>query len=612
MKDNKKLFEEFFITMMESKFQGKTSYIEMPDNNCFKFCLKECIYCLSKNENKERNIRDYSIAVFNNFYKFMQQDIIFKNVNDFEYRNLILKLKHYSENQSDETSKQKLAYFNRINNYYSKKYFKKCYLMLIDLYNSENDLDFNKLYFLENVFFNELLSLKMNFKYIGFSLELYKNEKFDNILDFIKFLYYHNRDNMEIYIPLKNYTDKDIEFLKKNQEIETINTNVYCKTYETRFVDFYSWVEKQIIRIESLFNALRFYTESELDFDLEKNIIIHSSYFDEILEVPFKNIISYSNKSVNFINMTTLMDSLEKLKQVDSELSLKDDTEEEMDRDENLENKEICETKRTSYQFSENRRILYYKILNILSFVEKDKDYLNHNSFIDNWSALETLCGLSGIKSGYEAVKYFIPKIIRSKIILKDLNDVFYRKAYPNNPKFRAQQFIDCVKDGTYEFDRIGNSFYQFKLKNYEKNFKTIKTFENYLKDIEELISYDIMRIYMIRNEYAHDSNLNVFNSMQQYKLKVIVPLVIDEFFKILNKHIGGYDTSEGLAFDVFSDILQRYNAQKGAFELIDKGLKIKNGGVDLKIDVKNYTITESDFMFNVLKNNNQPFKKYV
>ena len=66
------------------------------------------------------------------------------------------------------------------------------------------------------------------------------------------------------------------------------------------------------------------------------------------------------------------------------------------------------------------------------------------------------------------------------------------------------------------------------------------------------------------------------------------------------------------MAFDVFSDILQRYNAQKGAFELIDKGLKIKNGGVDLKIDVKNYTITESDFMFNVLKNNNQPFKKYV
>ena len=40
-----------------------------------------------------------------------------------------------------------------------------------------------------------------------------------------------------------------------------------------------------------------------------------------------------------------------------------------------------------------------------------------------------------------------------------------------NNPKFRAQQFIDCVKYGTYEFDRIGNSFYQFKLKNYEKKF---------------------------------------------------------------------------------------------------------------------------------------------
>ena len=117
MKGNKEIFEEFFITMMESKFSGSTSYVEMPNNNCFRFCLKECIYCLSKNENKESNIRDYSIAVFNNFHKFMQKDIIFKNINDFEYRNLLLKLKHYSEGSNNEVSKQKLAYFDRINNY---------------------------------------------------------------------------------------------------------------------------------------------------------------------------------------------------------------------------------------------------------------------------------------------------------------------------------------------------------------------------------------------------------------------------------------------------------------------------------------------------------------
>lgn len=608
MKGNKEIFEEFFITMMESKFSGSTSYVEMPNNNCFRFCLKECIYCLSKNENKESNIRDYSIAVFNNFYKFMQKDIIFKNINDFEYRNLLLKLKHYSEGSNNEVSKQKLAYFDRINNYYSKKYFEKCYLMLIELYNSESPLDFDDLYFIENVFFNELLALKMNYQFIGYSLELYKKGKFNNILDYIKYLYYHNRDNMEIYIPLKNCSEKDLKFLRKNQEIIIIESVVYCKTYETRFIDFYSWIEKQIIRIESLFNALRFYTESELDFDLENEIIIHSSYFDDKIKIPFKNIISYSNKLVNYSNMSTLMESLNKLKQVDNTLSFNDDI---TDEGANIDNKLKSGTKRINTEFNESRKILYYKILNILSFVEKDKDYLNHNSFVDNWSALETLCGLSGIKSGYEAVKYFVPKIIRSKIILKDINDVFYRYFSVSNPSFRAQQFITCIKNGNFEFARINNAYFMYKLKNYEKVFKSIKTFENYLKNIEDIISYDIMRIYMIRNEYAHDSNLNVFNSMQQYKLKVIVPLVLDEFFKVLNKNIDNFDTEEGLSFDVFSDILQRYDAQCGAFELIDKGLKINNGGKDLKIDVKNYTIKEDEFIFNVLKNNTQPFKKY-
>ena len=608
MKGNKEIFEEFFITMMESKFSGSTSYVEMPNNNCFRFCLKECIYCLSKNENKESNIRDYSIAVFNNFHKFMQKDIIFKNINDFEYRNLLLKLKHYSEGSNNEVSKQKLAYFDRINNYYSKKYFEKWYLMLIELYNNESPLDFDDLYFIENVFFNELLALKMNYQFIGYSLELYKKGKFNNILDYIKYLYYHNRDNMEIYIPLKNCSEKDLKFLRKNQEIIIIESVVYCKTYETRFIDFYSWIEKQIIRIESLFNALRFYTESELDFDLENEIIIHSSYFDDKIKIPFKNIISYSNKLVNYSNMPTLMESLNKLKQVDNTLSFNDDI---TDEGANIDNKLKSGTKRINTEFNESRKILYYKILNILSFVEKDKDYLNHNSFVDNWSALETLCGLSGIKSGYEAVKYFVPKIIRSKIILKDINDVFYRYFSVSNPSFRAQQFITCIKNGNFEFARINNAYFMYKLKNYEKVFKSIKTFENYLKNIEDIISYDIMRIYMIRNEYAHDSNLNVFNSMQQYKLKVIVPLVLDEFFKVLNKNIDNFDTEEGLSFDVFSDILQRYDAQCGAFELIDKGLKINNGGKDLKIDVKNYTIKEDEFIFNVLKNNTQPFKKY-
>lgn len=613
MIENKKEYiENFFISMMDSKFCGTTSYLEMPSNNSFKFCIKEILYCLEKKD-KEDKIRDYTLQAYRNFYEFMIKDKIFKEVNDFEYRNLMIRLKNYSENNNSiDSQKQQKSYFERLNKRYSKDYKNKCYEILLKMYSDNSNIDAEKLYNISLTFLNELLAYKMNYMFISFALSLYKSGKFISFTQFIKYLHYQNIDNMEIYIPIQRESEKDIEFLTNNsQEIVKIDETTYCKTFKTRMIDFFSWVEKQVIRIESIFNTLRFYTKSEMDFDLDQNIIVHSTFFNENILIKFREVISYTNKTLNYKNLENLLYSLNKLKSDDEDVEGENELDEELSPELNkkLERKQ----KRKNSETNENRRILYYKLLNILSFVERDKDLLNHNSFVDNWTALETLCGLSKLKIGYDSVKYIIPKIITPKIILYDINDTFYRAFHSKRIILKAENFINLSKNGKFDYTKIKDPYLNFKLKKYEKIISSINNFESYIKGIEKSIEYDLMRIYIIRNEYAHESNLNVFNSMQQYKLKTLLPLVLDEFFRTMNNIIDHYDSSEGLAFDVFDDLLLRYRKRENAFMLLNNGLKINNGGIDLKIRLEDaYDINESDLIFNILKNNNDIMKKYL
>ena len=139
---------------------------------------------------------------------------------------------------------------------------------------------------------------------------------------------------------------------------------------------------------------------------------------------------------------------------------------------------------------------------------------------------------------------------------------------------------------------------------------KLMNKFKEYLHKVEKRIEYDILRIYMIRNEYTHNSNLNMFNSMQKYKLKTILPFCLDEIFRTLNNRINKKSYSEGIAFDIFNDLLAKYQMRENFFYLIENSVKMKNGGIDLKINISQMDITESELMFNILKNNLDITKK--
>lgn len=73
----------------------------------------------------------------------------------------------------------------------------------------------------------------------------------------------------------------------------------------------------------------------------------------------------------------------------------------------------------------------------------------------------------------------------------------------------------------------------------------------------------------MLKNEYVHKSNIHAFNSMQQIKLKNILSLVLDEFFKILNRRIDLQYSELGLNYKIFTQLLNKSEVREVAFKVL-------------------------------------------
>ena len=84
----KEQIEEFFITLLFNVSKPYTSYLNFPDNNSFTYCLKEIKHslnnCITNNLNN-----NYSRILIDNFYRYMQKDIIFKEVDSINFKNAI-------------------------------------------------------------------------------------------------------------------------------------------------------------------------------------------------------------------------------------------------------------------------------------------------------------------------------------------------------------------------------------------------------------------------------------------------------------------------------------------------------------------------------------------
>lgn len=322
-----------------------------------------------------------------------------------------------------------------------------------------------------------------------------------------------------------------------------------------------------------MFNMLRLYCRSDIDFETEGDIIVESRFFDEQELISFSEIICYKGLTPYYKHLEGTLESLDKLKDID--------------------------------------KVLYHKVLNIISYAEKDKDICNQSSYVDNWISLETLCNLSGRKSGYESVEMNMPRILASRIIINDITDAL-RKSYRGKYKLILEKFIVKSINNDIDIKPINSVYNIFRICNYAEILQDVAKLKAKYEEVENRIRLDLLRIYMLRNEYVHESNVHAFHSMQQVKLKNLLSIALDEFFKTLNRRIGLEYSNLGLNYEIFTQLLSRCEAREIAFKvLLEKNCRVGNN-IILSTTLENEEIGMQEFILNVLKGNLNLFRKYV
>ena len=96
--------------------------------------------------------------------------------------------------------------------------------------------DYSLLYTVSNTYINELIANRVNYRFLcKIFNEFFYKERFDTIYDFLNYLMCDD-ENIEMYLPLKNCVERDIQFISEKQVItkEVIDGEevYFCKIYD--------------------------------------------------------------------------------------------------------------------------------------------------------------------------------------------------------------------------------------------------------------------------------------------------------------------------------------------------------------------------------------------
>lgn len=329
---------------------------------------------------------------------------------------------------------------------------------------------------------------------------------------------------------------------------------------------------------------MKLYSNNIPDFDETKSIKIKSKTLGKEFEIPFHYISKYTGNKPYAKHLYNTISSLDTAK--------------------------------------DNDVMFYHKVLNTLSYAEKDLNYKDSSSFVDTWIALETLCSISEIKSGYEAVQFYVPRIIVSKIIRQNITTTLrnsYKKYYK---KMTLEEYLQKIMQDDYlEFlCKIPNAYNRYILTQWAEILKTPKKLFQFISKLQDRLYIDILRIYILRNEYVHSSNINAFQTLEFYKIKNLFNNVTDEFFRCLTNRKDKDESRFGIGFDIFSQFNYKWEIMQKSLRLMfeqDKYTyksdtnKIISDNTNLQIG-ENEIIEYNDYLLNLLKNNNEILKKYI
>ena len=582
--DSEYLFKNFLL----SKLNLKATYLDIPDNNCFYMCISEVIKNLSLNI--EKNINDYSNALIKNFYNCLIKDFLFKEKQPAVYGALLSKLKDFLD--SNKISKKELfGFLLDVRKRNSLSYFKMVYSE-VEAILSKDSID-NVEYSINifNTFLNEIIARGTDIRFLNFSLsEIDTNPTFEEFINYVKYIAEikpYNKDILDILVPIRIDKEKDIftEICdKRNQKYEIIDDVIYCKIYDCDTNDFFTLIEDQMVRISSIFDLIKLYTYHTPEFESELPIKIKSKILNKEFEIPFNYIIKYTGNKPYSKHLNNTITTLDAAKETDTKF--------------------------------------YHQVLNTLSYAEKDLNKKNNNAFVDNWIALETLCSISEFKSGYEAVQFYVPKMIITTIVRQNIT-AYLIKAYKNYFKdIKLEEFLKQINIENYEdfLNKIPNAYNRFILSKWAKILNSPLNLYQYINRLQDKINIDILRIYILRNEYVHSCNLNAFQALEFYKLKNIFNIVIDEFFRCLTNRRDKDQSFEGIGFDIFNQFTYKWDIMLKSLNLMFKAEehtyksdvnKIVPDKTNINIKLEG-ELTYSDYLLNLLKNNNEILKKYV
>lgn len=564
-------FEYFVIKKIRVRTNIDNCHFCMPSNDSLTYFLNDITKVLD-NQIKNNTNNNYLTELSKLFYAFLEKDTVLRDVDSLCFSKLLLTIKGISEGNPID-KKSVLEYLTRVKIRYMRPYLSKVIQTILSFQTDfENNID--SIDAMVDLFFNELLAKGIDVRFINRCTGWYKTGQFKNIQAFFRYFLDSNSDSYDIYLPIKDITLKNRDiFEQAGQEVVEIDDKLYLHVFKNLTIDYVSVIKTNMIRIESIFNMLKLYTRSSISFDLlsESIVKIRSTVLNvEFESFSLRDIVRYEGVKPYSRYMKQTLDNLYNLESVD--------------------------------------RSGYHKLLNIIAYSEKDDDYINPTSFVDAWIALETLFSLSGAGKGIEVVKRLLPMLLSSKIIINKLTYCL-QKAFPE-PKCKAEDFILKKPD----LDTIDNIYYKYELQKFSDCFSNIKNLSKLYATEENKIRTNLLRIYMLRNEYVHESDLNAYSSLQFYYLKNYLTMSIDMFFSMLDKLVTANlqkEEKQELIYCVFERLIEKNEDRQVAFDISNMKKKYNNGNNYLAIDEVEKTISLEEMVLNIILNNKAINKKF-
>lgn len=565
-------FENYIIEKIKTETDVDSCYFLLPSSNSITYFLREICYVLKNQINNNLN-NNYLIELSRCFYKFLEKDVIMREIDSLSFSKLLLTIKEVSEGKQIN-KKSLLEYLSNLRNKNRRAFLSKI-VEKIEALKPQFLEKIEELDCLVGLFINETLARGLDIRFLHHTTLWFEKGVFANLSAFFLYFVDSNHDTYDIYLPIKGFSEKNKDvFDKAEQEVFEIGGNKYLHVFDNRTIDYFTVIKSHMVRIESIFNMLKLYTNSSISFDLDSDIIVDIDSDIVSLEqerFPFSKITSYKGAKPYSKFMTQTLDNLYSLEELDKKR--------------------------------------YHKILNIIVYSEKDNDLINPTSYVDAWISLETLYSLSEINSGISVVRQLLPMFLSTKFIMGRIT--YFLKCGFKNTRCKAENFVLEKQD----LSQIKNDYVKFQLERLSKYLSSVKELSKLYSEVEDKIKLDILRIYMLRNEYVHESNLNAFNSLQFYNLKNYLTLSIDVFFGMLDKYVDAdFFDKENLIYCVFERLIEKNEDRRVAFEITVNNRKYDNASKRLSIDEIGNELTESEAILNILLNNktiNKKFKKY-